>query len=85
MKLHTSEVEFLRDEVDKCHTSMNSQGESLKLLMKAHLDLKKKVERQWVGLEAEDLAQIESDAFWQVGNHMAIALAVEAKLKEKNT
>ena len=41
-------------------------------------------ERKWVGLEAEDLAQIESDEFWQVGNHMAIALAVEAKLKEKN-
>ena len=40
---------------------------------------------QWVGLEAEDLAQIESDDFWQVGNHMAIAMAVEAKLKEKNT
>ena len=40
--------------------------------------------RQWVGLEAEDLAQIESDEFWQVGNHMAIAMAVEAKLKEKN-
>ena len=41
--------------------------------------------RTWVGLEAEDLAQIESDEFWQVGNHMAIAMAVEAKLKEKNT
>ena len=44
----------------------------------------KSAQRQWVGLEAEDLAQIESDEFWQVGNHMAIALAVEAKLKEKN-
>ena len=41
-------------------------------------------QRPWVGLEAEDLAQIESDEFWQVGNHMAIAMAVEAKLKEKN-
>ena len=41
--------------------------------------------RTWQGLEAEDLAQIESDEFWQVGNHMAIAMAVEAKLKEKNT
>jgi hypothetical protein len=40
--------------------------------------------RPWQGLEAEDLAQIESDEFWQVGNHMAIAMAVEAKLKEKN-
>ncbi len=42
-------------------------------------------QRQWQGLEAEDLAQIESDEFWQTGNHMAIAVAVEAKLKEKNT
>ena len=40
--------------------------------------------RQWLGLEAEDLAQIEIDEFWQVGNHMAIAMAVEAKLKERN-
>ena len=41
--------------------------------------------KPWAGLTAEDLAQIESDEFWQVGNHMAIAMAVEAKLKEKNT
>lgn len=44
-----------------------------------------KPKRKWVGLEAEDLAQIESDEFWQTGNHMAIAMAVEEKLKEKNT
>jgi hypothetical protein len=41
-------------------------------------------QRPWQGLTPEDLAQIESDEFWQVGNHMAIALAVEAKLKAKN-
>ena len=41
-------------------------------------------QRPWQGLEAEDLAQIESDDFWQIGNHMAIAMAVEAKLKELN-
>ena len=41
--------------------------------------------KPWVGLEAADLAQIETDEFWQVGNHMAIALAVEDKLKDKNT
>jgi len=44
-----------------------------------------KAQRPWQGLEAEDLAQIESDGFWQVGNHMAIAMAVEDKLKERNT
>jgi hypothetical protein len=42
-------------------------------------------QRPWQGLEAEDLAQIDTDEFWQTGNHMAIALAVEAKLKERNT
>lgn len=56
-----------------CHDSRDSPG----------VELVKK--REWVGLEAEDLAQIESDEFWQVGNHMAIAMAVEAKLKERNT
>jgi hypothetical protein len=55
-----------------CHDSRESTG----------VELVKK--RQWVGLEAEDLAQIESDEFWQTGNHMAIAMAVEDKLKELN-
>jgi hypothetical protein len=41
--------------------------------------------REWVGIEAEDLAEIDSDEFWSRGNHMSIAMAVEAKLKEKNT
>jgi hypothetical protein len=41
--------------------------------------------RTWRGLDAEDLAQIDTDEFWQVGNHMAIAMAVEDKLKEKNS
>lgn len=38
----------------------------------------------WQGLTPEDLAQIESDAFWQVGNHMAIAMAVEDRLRGRN-
>jgi hypothetical protein len=42
-------------------------------------------QRPWVGLEAEDLAQIDADEFWQTGNYMVIAMAVEAKLKERNT
>jgi len=41
--------------------------------------------RPWQGLTPEDLAQIDTDEFWQVGNHMAIAMAVEDKLKERNT
>ena len=42
-------------------------------------------QRHWQGLTPEDLAQIDTDEFWQVGNHMAIAMAVEDKLKERNT
>ena len=45
MKAYTSELEFLRDEVERCHASMHSQVETLKLLMEAHLELKKKVEQ----------------------------------------
>ncbi len=41
-------------------------------------------QRPWQGLTPEDLAQIESDAFWQVGNHMAIAMAVEDRLRGRN-
>jgi len=41
-------------------------------------------QRPWQGLTPEDLAQIDTDEFWQVGNHMAIAMAVEDKLKERN-
>jgi hypothetical protein len=41
--------------------------------------------REWVGIEAEDLTEIDSDDFWSRGNHMSIAMAVEAKLKAKNT
>ena len=41
-------------------------------------------QRPWQGLTSEDLAQIDTDEFWQVGNHMAIAMAVEDKLKERN-
>jgi AmiR/NasT family two-component response regulator len=44
MKQYATEVEFLRDEVDKCHASMHSQIETLKLLMEAHLKLKQKNE-----------------------------------------
>jgi len=44
MKPHTTEVEFLRDEVEKCHASMHSQIETLNLLMKKHIELKQKRE-----------------------------------------
>jgi len=44
MKPYTTEVEFLRDEVEKCHASMHSQIETLNLLMKKHIELKQKNE-----------------------------------------
>jgi len=44
-----------------------------------------KAQRPWVGLTDEYLAQIDTEEIYGVvGNHMAIAMAVEAVLKEKN-
>ena len=41
--------------------------------------------RPWQGLTDEYLAQIDTEEIYGVvGNHMAIAMAVEAMLKEKN-
>ena len=80
---YTSEVEFLRAEVEKCHASMHSQIETINLLMKKNIELKQK--RQWVGLTAADIKEI-----WK-GEPMILpwdttrTLAIEAKLKEKNT
>jgi len=44
MNQYTHEVDFLRHEVERCHASMHSQVETLKLLMEAHLKLKQKNE-----------------------------------------
>ena len=42
-------------------------------------------QRPWQGLTDEYLAQIDTEEIYGVvGNHMAIAMAVEAVLKEKN-
>ena len=44
-----------------------------------------KAQRPWVGLTEEYLEQIDTEEIYGVvGNHMAIAMAVEAVLKEKN-
>ena len=83
---YTTEVEFLRAEVEKCHTSMHSQIETINLLMKRNIELKQK--RPWVGLTDEDFDEIVGGKFWEVkpdfNFHKFIKL-VEAKLKEKNT
>ena len=86
-------MELLREARDNCKASIVEEGISASR-KEYRIDLEARLtaamntsppQRQWQGLEAEDLAQIESDEFWQVGNHMAIAVAVEAKLKERNT
>jgi len=83
MKPYTTEVEFLRDEVEKCHESMHSQVETLKLLMEAHLELKKKVERPWVGLTITDMAELRQGGWHNISDERF--RVIEAKLKEKNT
>ena len=72
--MNTEEDEFKRIEREALRRAAQDDDDDTQVYAKP-----------WVGLTAEDLAQIESDEFWQVGNHMAIAMAVEAKLKEKNT
>jgi hypothetical protein len=85
MKAYTSELEFLRDEVERCHASMHSQVETLKLLMEAHLELKKKVERQWVELTNEEIFEIHTEQADKVSwDGWHYERAIEAKLKEKN-
>ena len=72
--MNSEEDEFKRIEAEAKRRAQAAEDDDTQVYVKP-----------WVGLTAEDLAQIESDEFWQVGNHMAIAMAVEAKLKEKNT
>jgi hypothetical protein len=87
MNQYTHEVDFLRHEVEKCHASMHSQVETLKLLMEAHLELKKKVERPWVGLMDEEISNV-MPAYchneFELNEFRKLAKAIEAKLKEKN-
>jgi hypothetical protein len=85
MKNYTSEVEFLRDEVEKCHESMHSQIETVKILMLAHIELRNKFDqkRQWLTLEDEEYQTI----LGQLGDNGLLAFynLIEAKLREKNT
>jgi len=87
MNQYTHEVDFLRHEVERCHASMHSQIETLKLLMEAHLELKKKVDRPWASLTDEDFDEIVGSKWWEVkpefNFHKFIKL-VEDTLKEKN-
>ena len=72
--MNTEEDEFRRIEAEAKRRAQAAEDDDTQVYSKP-----------WVGLTAEDLAQINTDEFWQVGNHMAIAMAVEDKLKEKNT
>ena len=92
MKPYATEVEFLRDEVEKCHASMHSQIETLKVLMEAHLELKKKVDRPWASLTDEEVQNImektvaKSSELDDISGDTARLFVknIEAKLKEKN-
>jgi len=77
---YTTEVEFLRAEVEKCHASMHSQIETISLLMKKNIALKEQ-KREWVGLTDEDRRELAAEQHsWE-----GLCSAVETKLKEKNT
>ena len=80
MKPYITEVEFLRDEVEKCHTSMDSQIETISLLMKKNIALKEQ-NREWVGLTDEEVKDFQVNKF--IGPN--IIRAIERRLKEKNT
>ena len=86
MKPYTTEVEFLRDEVEKCHASMHSQIETISLLMKKNIALKEQ-NSKWVGLTEEDKAEILSRKWWNFEDEFDLAgflgLA-ESILREKN-
>jgi hypothetical protein len=83
---YTTEVEFLRAEVEKCHASMHSQIETISLLMKKNIALKEQ-KRDWVGLTTKEIKCLPN---WWPSYEDSMALIelvkdVEAKLKEKNT
>jgi len=74
------EVEFLRYEVEKCHASMNSQIETINLLMNKNIALKEQ-KREWVGLTDAEITELS--AFVYAGDPQNVKL-IEAKLREKN-
>jgi hypothetical protein len=68
MKIATSELEHLREEVKNCHRIIK--------------DLQKK--REFVGLTDEELSEVYNQADWDTVNGWEYERAIEAKLKEKN-
>jgi hypothetical protein len=85
MKPYTTEVEFLRDEVEKCHVSMHSQIETINLLMKKNIALKEQ-KREWVGLTDDEIALIVGEcASSHRHDDVNFAREIETKLREKNT
>ena len=70
MKIATSELEHLREEVKNCHRIIKN--------------LQKK--REFVGLTDEEIQKMRHLIDWTAGwSYNTFARAVEAKLKEKNT
>ena len=85
MKKYTTEVEFLRDEVEKCHASMHSQIETVNVLMLANIELRSKFDqkRQWQTLDDAEYQEILAKL--GDGGLLAFYILIEAKLREKNT
>jgi hypothetical protein len=87
MKPYATEVEFLRDEVEKCHASMHSQVETLKLLMEKHIKLQEQFEsqkkREWSGFSFDELHNL-SKSFPQNWKILQLIREVEKTLKERN-
>ena len=93
---YTTEVEFLRAEVEKCHASMHSQIETISLLMNKNIALKEQ-KREWVGLTDEDFQPAVQKAMVYYGykpehstltsgaGFYELVRAIESKLREKNT
>jgi len=81
---YTTEVEFLRAEVEKCHASMHSQIETISLLMRKNIELKEQ-KCQWVELTNEEIFEIHTEQADKVSwDGWHYERAIEAKLKEKN-
>jgi len=72
--------EFLENEVERCHASIHSQIETLKLLAQKHFELKYQ-KREWVELTLSECKTIESNA---PNAYLAIQMT-QASLREKNT
>jgi hypothetical protein len=79
MKTYTSELELLRDEVEKCHKIIENQIQMLKDAMAA-----RHVKHPWVELTEDDAIELLPVGDWDVEPTLEFFQAVQQALKEKN-